>query len=711
MNYWHTQLHPDDRDTFNETRIRELLEQRAVIGLGQWDDGEAIRSQFFDEMRVGDIVAVKNGSTPIALVRVASEAYVAKNVNEELDWFPNRRNIEVLDYYQNAYNFSFPDSRGTLKICRDLNAPTSRLIMNWYQTAQRKNIMNNSRLSDKRKQELKLLWKDFENSIGNKDINWEASTTGSNKTIDNVVQEQIDNWGIYREKIINQDLQLQEYTNRKEGEETIPGYYLCNFLERTTRHAFGSSRPGNSTYFEIKLNEDRETYTIRESLGRNEKENFNDQQAALEYYNREISPLLYNIVNSRDINNKILQVEQSTYAAKQVLRKMVVLDDPYQFINIYSDDVVNQLHKEFIDSDTVLNLQKNNEIRLFINEVLNIENSNRNNFLVSRFLWQYAGSKGIADEDSPNVILYGPPGTGKTYSVKKSLKFICKGDNSRFEILQFHPSFTYEDFIDGIKPKGVSKEGNLKFEMVNGAFKKFCIRAKQECINAHREQREPKAYYFIVDEINRANLSSVFGETLSLLEKGYRHNGIDTENLMKTQNTGLIEELIKDNPDNTSLAYHTEGGQVYFGVPKNVFFIGMMNDVDKSIDTFDLALRRRFKWIRKDCDYDVVENDVKFRNGDDFNNIEEYRKCCEKLNTFISQELGLGKSYEFGHSFFMKISDISSTRTISVKNLEKLFELHLKPTFKEYLRAMYPESELDKKIAEGLQKFTSKIQA
>lgn len=81
----------------------------------------------------------------------------------------------------------------------------------------------------------------------------------------------------------------------------------------------------------------------------------------------------------------------------------------------------------------------------------------------------------------------------------------------------------------------------------------------------------------------------------------------------------------------------------------------MMNDVDKSIDAFDLALRRRFKWIRKDGDYDVIEEETRFRGREEFSNIGPYVKSCEKLNNYISNELGLGKSYEFGHSFFMKI--------------------------------------------------------
>ena len=81
----------------------------------------------------------------------------------------------------------------------------------------------------------------------------------------------------------------------------------------------------------------------------------------------------------------------------------------------------------------------------------------------------------------------------------------------------------------------------------------------------------------------------------------------------------------------------------------------MMNDVDKSIDAFDLALRRRFKWIRKDCDLDVIREETRFKGREDFNNIDNYVNACEKLNKYISNELGLGKSYEFGHSFFMKM--------------------------------------------------------
>ncbi|WP_435933215.1 AAA family ATPase [Moraxella bovoculi] len=89
------------------------------------------------------------------------------------------------------------------------------------------------------------------------------------------------------------------------------------------------------------------------------------------------------------------------------------------------------------------------------------------------------------------------------------MEYLCGSNSSRYEYVQFHPSFTYKDFIDGIKPNGIDDKGGVKLELVNGIFKKFFIRAKKDPDNN---------YYFIVDEINRANLSAVFDETLSLLE-------------------------------------------------------------------------------------------------------------------------------------------------------------------------------------------------
>lgn len=695
MNYWHMQLHPGNPDKSYIPTVLSILKEKAVIGLGEWDKGITAKTDFFEKMSVDDIVLVKQGNSPLALVRVIGDAFNHNEIDENLDWFEFRRKVDVLDYYQESYDFKFPQPLGTLSICDDLSNKTSQTIINWYRKVTARKIMDNIKLSQQQQEELRALWQQFKGSY--------SEVERYDETIE--IKALLEQWDDYKTRLKVGYFVLNEYTNRKDLEgATLPGGYLCNFLERTTKSKFGSSKPGNANNFGVKLNEDGETYTIQKLLKKGERENKNSSEDAEKYFNSDIFPLLEKIVKCSEASDKCSIVESSEYSAKQILRKMAVLDHMHDFLFIYSDHTIDALHADFLMSEEQSNLHKNYEVRLAINNILQVEDTLLDNVLLSRFLWKYANTKGLADSDTPNVILYGPPGTGKTYAVKNSLDFLCQGDRSRYEFIQFHPSFTYEDFIEGIKPKGVSEDGNIKFELVDGVFKRFCKRAKQN---------PSKDYYFVVDEINRANLSSVFGETLLCLEKDYRHDPtkeVSTDNtLIKTQYSSLIEDMIKDGSASSDLAYHYLDENAYFGVPKNIFFIGMMNDVDKSIDAFDLALRRRFKWIRKDCDYDVIENQVKFRNGDDFKNIDNYQKACRDLNEFISEDLGMGKSFEFGHSFFMKISSIATSRTITVKNIENLFKLHLQPTLKEYLRAMFPESELDNKVNETLDIFIKRM--
>ena len=547
-----------------------------------------------------------------------------------------------------------------------------------------KQLMDNIKLSEERQTQIKALWNKFKSEIKEEDKKF------NNQEIDNLIVQ----WNQYKDKITNDTLSLDDYTNTLGSPTaTMPGGYLCNFLERKTRSVLGSSKPGNAENFEVKLNNDNQTFFIKSQ----KKQNATRQEAET-YFNDNIKNLLKSIVSTPDPLEKIRLVEETGYSAKQILMKLAVLDNLPDFLYIYSTQWLEELYNEFIDSDAEGIFTKNHHVCIVAKKLLEVDDQDKGELiLLSRFLWRYGNSKAIADINNPNVILYGPPGTGKTYSVVKSLDFVCQGDSSRYEVLQFHPSFTYEDFIEGIKPKGVSKDGNIRFELVNGVFKNFCIKAKNS---------PEKSFYFVVDEINRANLSTVFGETLSLLEKDYRHNSKGTKNLLRTQYSTLIEDLInEDNEKYKHLAYCLDNNEVKFGVPENVFFIGMMNDVDKSIDAFDLALRRRFKWIRKDCDYEVIEEEIRFRGKEEFSNISQYVKACEKLNNYISNDLGLGKSYEFGHSFYMKISDIAKRKEITPNNVEVLFNLYLRPTLKEYLRAVFAESELDSKLVEALNRF------
>ncbi|MDX9695237.1 MAG: AAA family ATPase [Bacteroidales bacterium] len=695
-NYWHIQLHPDDR--LDIDTIKSILNTKQVIGLGEsWNDknGNPVNDPkwFRDDMRINDIVMVRDTITPVALVKVISDAYIEKNTDEEFDWFNLRRKIEVLDFYKESdkvilkhqlekYNKNYIQAPGTLTYCNGNNA-TNDFIVEWYKAINYRKLMENIKLSAERQNQLIALWEKFKSETKEEDKIYHS------KEIVNLITQ----WKEYKDKIINDTLGLDDYTNTLgSATATMPGGYLCNFLERTTRTVLGSSKPGSAFNFEVKLNNDNTTYYILKQNKINAT-----QSEAENFFNSNIKGLLKSIISETDPLVKIQLVENANYSAKQILMKMAVLDNLTDFLFIYSTQWLEELYNDFIDGDAEGIFTKNHQVCLVAKKLLKVNEQDKGELiLLSRFLWSYVNAKTIADNDNPNVIMYGPPGTGKTYSVVNSLDFVTQGDSSRYVLLQFHPSFTYEDFIEGIKPKGVSKDGNIRFELVNGVFKNFCIKAKKD---------PDKAFYFVVDEINRANLSSVFGETLSLLEKDYRHDGKNPKNLIRTQYSTLIEDLIKEDKKYEDLAYTIDRGEVKFGVPKNVFFIGMMNDVDKSIDAFDLALRRRFKWIKKDCEYDVIEEETRYKKKDEFTNIGQFVKACEKLNSFISSELGLGKSYEFGHSFFMKMSDIAKRKEITQHNLETLFNLYLRPTLKEYLRAVFAESELDEKLDKALNRF------
>lgn len=166
---------------------------------------------------------------------------------------------------------------------------------------------------------------------------------------------------------------------------------------------------------------------------------------------------------------------------------------------------------------------------------------------------KYDSLKGLL-LNKKNIILQGAPGVGKTFAAKR-LAYSIMGvkDESRVEFIQFHQSYSYEDFIMGYKPSG---EG---FELQNGIFYKFCQKASNN-------QEVP--YFFIIDEINRGNMSKIFGELLMLIEKDYRGKKL-------------------------TLAYNG----LPFSVPKNVYIIGMMNTADRSLALIDYALRRRFSFF------------------------------------------------------------------------------------------------------------------
>src|SRR5690606_18478668 len=203
----------------------------------------------------------------------------------------------------------------------------------------------------------------------------------NNKEIDNLITQ----WKQYKDKIVNNTLTLDDYTNTLGNPTAImPGGYLCNFLERTTRTVLGSSKPGNAENFEVKLNNDNQTYFIKSQ----KKQNANRQEAEA-YFNDHIKNLLRSIVSTPDPLEKIRLVEETGYSAKQILMKLAVLDNLSDFLYIYSTHWLDELYNEFIDSDAEGLFTKNHQVCIVAKKLLEVNEQDKGELiLLSRFLWR-----------------------------------------------------------------------------------------------------------------------------------------------------------------------------------------------------------------------------------------------------------------------------------------------------------------------------------
>ncbi len=223
------------------------------------------------------------------------------------------------------------------------------------------------------------------------------------------------------------------------------------------------------------------------------------------------------------------------------------------------------------------------------------------------------------------IILQGSSGTGKTFIAENIAKYLIGGTDGFYDIIQFHPAYTYEDFIQGIRPQ--TNNGKLEYNLVPGRFLEFCRKAEacnDNCI-------------LIIDEINRANLASVFGELMYLLE--YRYREIDLA-----------------------------GSREKFKIPNNVYIIGTMNTADRSIALVDFALRRRFAFIAVKPNYDVIR---RFHKKNNQIQIESLITVLEDINQEINDS-----NYSLGISYFL-IEDLSS-------EIENIWIMEIEPYLEEY---------------------------
>ena len=230
-----------------------------------------------------------------------------------------------------------------------------------------------------------------------------------------------------------------------------------------------------------------------------------------------------------------------------------------------------------------------------------------------------------------HIVFQGPPGTGKTFVAEKLAQIIVSETNGFYQTVQFHPSYSYEDFMLGIRPEVT--DGFLTYEVKRGIFLEFCEEASKRDDNT--------LCIMIIDEMNRAKLSRVFGELMYLLE--YRGQSIP-------------------------LAYHEEGRPT-FTIPPNVRIIGTMNTADRSIALVDHALRRRFSFIFLGPDYKVLRDFLVKHNLPS----KQLPDILEKMNKGLIRD----RHYQLGISFFMR-EDLKET-------MRDVWEGEIEPYLDEYL--------------------------
>lgn len=554
------------------SREKELLQKYALIGLGDWDEAASQQPSFQNEMQKGDYVLIKHGGTIIALTKVIGDYFYDDNIND-LVWFQRRRKVQVLDWYDEDYNFSV-SSRKTLEHCVNPNTDQYKSIVSWI-------------------------------------------------------------------KKINNNMEMSFYSK----------------LLQNNHNLILTGAPGTGkTYLAKQIAKQIIFGEIKENLNEEEEKRFNQQCGFVQFHpSYDYTDFVEGL---RPIyKNGQVVFERKDGVFKEFCKRAILSEivDKETMIEINSNPTVWKISLEGTgDNPTRNDCMENGYIRIGWPEYGDIDDFNDyEDFYVEgkRPLRAFQSGMKIGD-----LVV-------SCYTAKEiDAVGIVTGDYEYREEGGKYPRYrSVRWLVKGIRENIVEQNNGKTFTLPTVYKAKITAEAALKIVQKHVgvSKKDVNEYVFIIDEINRGEISKIFGELFFSIDPGYRGE----KGRVSTQYQNMVED--------------EDVFKKGFYVPENVYIIGTMNDIDRSVESMDFAFRRRFAFKEIKA-ADRVEMLYDSKNGLGAMAGEAIRKM-EALNATIEKIEGLSSAYHIGPAYFLKLKNHNG-------DFEKLWENHLKGLLFEYLR-------------------------